>query len=405
MDPGRTTARLSMSLRTVSVRRGDNWVLRDITLRLDAGERWALIGDNGAGKTQLLKLLAGDVWPTPTGRERRIYRVGRREVDLIEAKARIAYVGAELQDKYTRYGWDLERPGHDCRGPAWHGSSAVAGNRGGTSANCRDTARLRSRPPCGAHDFPRCRTARSGSRCWRARWPRSPIGCCWTSFTTDWMRRIAGASTASSTPRAPRASSWIAVTHRAGDVPRGTRGIIELHQGRLRSIKALRRARAARWIPAGEPTGAPQASLVPGRRRAYPDARWAAAAADRSGGSVCQLSAGAARSELGVAPGSTLGGVRRKRLRQDEFPEIALRRSVAGPGWPHRARRLSRGHADLAVEAASRLRIPRIAGRLRGGHDHPGSGGERAAGEHRPRRAPPPRRIESARPAGSDTSG
>src|ERR1019366_1216351 len=34
--------------------------------------------------------------------------------------------------------------------------------------------------------------------------------------------------------------SWIAVTHRAGDVPRGTRGIIELHQGRLRSIKAPR---------------------------------------------------------------------------------------------------------------------------------------------------------------------
>ena len=96
-----------MSLHAVSVRRGGKWVLRDIALQLNAGERWALIGDNGAGKTQLLKLLAGDVWPTPTGREKRTYRLGRREIDLIEAKPRITYVGAELQDKYTRYGWDL----------------------------------------------------------------------------------------------------------------------------------------------------------------------------------------------------------------------------------------------------------------------------------------------------------
>ena len=46
-------------------------VLDEIDFALRRGERWALIGPNGSGKTLLLKMLRGDVWPTPTGRERR----------------------------------------------------------------------------------------------------------------------------------------------------------------------------------------------------------------------------------------------------------------------------------------------------------------------------------------------
>jgi hypothetical protein len=49
-------------------------------------------------KTLLLKMLRGDVWPTPTGRERRTARLD---------KGHIAYIGPERQDKYVRYGWDL----------------------------------------------------------------------------------------------------------------------------------------------------------------------------------------------------------------------------------------------------------------------------------------------------------
>src|SRR5258708_16801116 len=107
------TERLSMLLHAVSVRRGDKWVLRGISWSLQPGERWALLGDNGAGKTQLLKLLSGDVWPTPggpysarnAGRQfegpggtppigvGRHYRVGRQPVELIEANRRASVVG------------------------------------------------------------------------------------------------------------------------------------------------------------------------------------------------------------------------------------------------------------------------------------------------------------------------
>src|SRR3974390_2937645 len=100
--------RLAVSLQSVSVRRGGRRVLRDITWRLNPGERWALLGDNGAGKTQLLKLLSGDVWPTPgQGASARTFQIGARAVDLIDAKQRVAYIGAEHQDKYTRYRWTL----------------------------------------------------------------------------------------------------------------------------------------------------------------------------------------------------------------------------------------------------------------------------------------------------------
>ena len=57
----------AIRLEQASLRFGQHWALRDVTLELRAGERWMLSGPNGSGKTALLKLLRGDLWPTPTG--------------------------------------------------------------------------------------------------------------------------------------------------------------------------------------------------------------------------------------------------------------------------------------------------------------------------------------------------
>lgn len=99
---------LSVELARIDLARGDARVLRDVAWRVRPGERWALLGHNGAGKTQLLKLLAGDVWPTPSRKSLRRYRLGRATFDQpLGIKEQIAYVGAERQDRYARYGWNL----------------------------------------------------------------------------------------------------------------------------------------------------------------------------------------------------------------------------------------------------------------------------------------------------------
>jgi molybdate transport system ATP-binding protein len=87
------------------VRLGRHWALRDVDFDLRAGEHWLLLGPNGAGKTVLLKLLRGDVWPTPTGRERLRWHFGTRNAHAQPdaAFACIAYLGPERQDRYERY--------------------------------------------------------------------------------------------------------------------------------------------------------------------------------------------------------------------------------------------------------------------------------------------------------------
>lgn len=98
----------SIRLESVGVRYGRLWAVRDLSFELRSGERWLLTGPNGAGKTVLLKLLRGDVWPTPTRRGRRIYTVGRDRHDQPAlARDRIAYLGPDRQDRYERYEWNL----------------------------------------------------------------------------------------------------------------------------------------------------------------------------------------------------------------------------------------------------------------------------------------------------------
>jgi len=99
---------LSVTLRRIDLDRADNAVLRDIDWTIRPGQRWMLVGGNGAGKTQLLKLLAGAVWPKPTGRELRRYHLrGDSQDTPAGVLEEIAYVGAERQDRYEHYDWNF----------------------------------------------------------------------------------------------------------------------------------------------------------------------------------------------------------------------------------------------------------------------------------------------------------
>jgi ABC transport system ATP-binding/permease protein len=64
------TARLGktvLELEDVTLTAGDRVLLDHVTWRLGPGERTGLVGVNGAGKTSLLRLLAGEIGPSATG--------------------------------------------------------------------------------------------------------------------------------------------------------------------------------------------------------------------------------------------------------------------------------------------------------------------------------------------------
>lgn len=239
--------RLGISLRAVSLRRGGKWILRNISLSLNAGERWALIGGNGAGKTQLLKLLGTDVWPTPDGRGERIYHIGPAKVDLIDAKPRIAYLGAELQDKYARYGWNPTV--RELLGTGLHRTDLLL--RPLTRDENRRIGRMIDL--CGLRPL-RERTFLSLS------YGQGRIALLARALVQDpdWLLldELYNGLDASFRRRIDvilgragrRGQSWIAAAHRAMDVPRGTGHLIELESGRLRSAARLTRSGMARRL-------------------------------------------------------------------------------------------------------------------------------------------------------------
>jgi molybdate transport system ATP-binding protein len=265
---------LGISLHAVGVQRGRKWVLRDLTLDVQPGERWALIGANGAGKTQLLKLLAGDVWPTPTAAGRRTYRLGRREVDLIEAKSRIAYLGAEMQDKYSRYGWDPSVS--DLLATGLHRtdlllSKVTAGERRKIDATLRACGLMRlARRRLSSLSYGQKRLALlARALCPDPDWLL--LDELYNGLDASYRRRIDRALRAA---RA-RGGSWIVAAHRACDVPRGTRGLIELDAGRVIAMRPLRAEVASRLriaaregaraaIPGGRASPAPGGRARPG---------------------------------------------------------------------------------------------------------------------------------------------
>jgi molybdate transport system ATP-binding protein len=99
---------LQVQVAGASLQRAGRRVLTNIHWQIRPGQRWILLGANGSGKTQLLKLIAGIVRPTPAPHPRLHWRLLKEwHAVPLEVKRHIAYLGPERQDKYERYGWNM----------------------------------------------------------------------------------------------------------------------------------------------------------------------------------------------------------------------------------------------------------------------------------------------------------
>lgn len=81
---------VGLSLKDVSVRRADRWILRHINWTLPPGSSAAILGPNGSGKSTLARILCGYLWPT----EGEVVVHGQRfgETDLNELRHSIRLV-------------------------------------------------------------------------------------------------------------------------------------------------------------------------------------------------------------------------------------------------------------------------------------------------------------------------
>ncbi|HET9862400.1 MAG TPA: ATP-binding cassette domain-containing protein [Steroidobacteraceae bacterium] len=268
MPSARAADPLTVTLRHIDLDRGGRAVLRDVSWRILPGQRWLLIGGNGAGKTQLLKLISGAVWPKPGDHGRRRYRLHGETFETPAGVAdEIAYVGAERQDRYEHYEWNFRA--REVVGTGLHRTDIPM--QALTSAEDRRVANLLARLGIAALAERRFLTLSYGERRLvliaraLASRPRlllldevaNGLDARNHARFLEWLDSTAAA-------RMP----WVFATHRRTDVPDCMTHLLELDRGRVRRAGAMRAARARALLAQEAP-----AFLAAARRRPPPRER------------------------------------------------------------------------------------------------------------------------------------
>jgi molybdate transport system ATP-binding protein len=260
-----TQSPLTVTLRRVDLDRGERAVLRDISWSIRPGQRWLLVGGNGAGKTQLLKLLSGAVWPKPEGRPLRRYLWrGERFDSPAGVSEEIAYVGAERQDRYEHYEWNFR-----AREVVATGAQRTdIPMRALTPAEDLRVDAIFRKLDLGALAARRFLTLSYGERrlvlIARALASRPRLLL---------LDEVANGLDARNHARflhwlsgtARSSMPWVFATHRQADVPDGMTHLLELEQGAIRRQGPMRAARARALL--AQDTAAFHAGKNPARRR------------------------------------------------------------------------------------------------------------------------------------------
>ncbi len=89
-----------LSFENVQLVRQQNVLLQDIDWRIKAGEDWAVLGLNGAGKSLMLNMISGNLWPS-SGRLTVLGEVFGR-TSIPDLTKRIGWVSQSLQERIHR---------------------------------------------------------------------------------------------------------------------------------------------------------------------------------------------------------------------------------------------------------------------------------------------------------------
>ena len=96
-----------VQIKNADVYVGGNKVLNSLSWSMKEKENWAIIGNNGSGKTTFMRLIFGELIPVYGGEVRWF---GNKEMSpLSEVRKKIGYVSAEYQSGYDSpaLGWEV----------------------------------------------------------------------------------------------------------------------------------------------------------------------------------------------------------------------------------------------------------------------------------------------------------
>jgi len=234
---------MEIELRNLHLHRGSTHVLRGVSWHVRAGERWLIVGSSGAGKTQLLKVVAGDVWPDPQqGGTRRYLLDGEWHLQPADVRDELAWLGPERQDRYERYGWN--HPAIEVVGTGLHRTDIPLQRL--TAAETAHCLRLLRRAGIAALAARRFLTLSYGERrlvllarvlAWRARFLLlDEVATGLDAANRERLYKLL---------QGPhlRGTGWICSAHRSEDVPPGASHLLWLREGRIVSAGPVKRTR------------------------------------------------------------------------------------------------------------------------------------------------------------------
>ncbi len=234
--------RLEVLLDRLNLHRADRSILQDVSWRIGPGERWLVVGASGAGKTQLLKIVSGDVWPDDAAVPTRRYRIGREwHEQPVEVRDEIAWLGPERQDRYERYGWN--HSALDIVGTGLHRTDIPLEP---LTSKQRDTClallraagimRLAKRPFLTLSYGERRLVLLARVLAWRAAvLILDEVATGLDGLNRQRLYRLLRS-------RRLRGTAWICSAHRAEDIPPGATHLLWLDAGRVRYAGALTRS-------------------------------------------------------------------------------------------------------------------------------------------------------------------